>query len=81
MRLFFTQKKLNEIADRVLEDSFPEDRIVFSCLTRQSLQEQTEPPAELFLGTFHNADYYCLNGRKRGEISRIVLASAALPFI
>ena len=78
---FFTQKKLNEIADRVLEDSFPEDRIVFSCLARQSLQEQTEPPAELFLGTFHNADYYCLNGRKKGEISRIVLASAALPLV
>ena len=78
---FFTQKKLKEIANQVLEDRFPADRVVFSCLARQSLQEQTEPPAELFLGTFHNADYYCLNGRKKGEISKIVLASAALPLI
>ena len=78
---FFTQKKLKEIANQVLEDRFPADRVVFSCLARQSLQEQAEPPAELFLGTFHNADYYCLNGRKKGEISKIVLASAALPFI
>ena len=78
---FFTQKKLKEIANQVLEDRFPADRVVFSCLARQSLQEQAEPPAELFLGTFHNADYYCLNGRKKGEISKIVLASAALPLI
>ena len=78
---FFTQKKLKEIADQVLEGEFPADRVVFSCLARQSLQEQPEPPVDLFLGTFHNADYYCLNGRKKEEISRIVLASAALPFI
>ena len=78
---FFTQKKLNEIAEQVLGDQFPQDKIVFSCLARQSLQEQVEPPIELVLGTFHNADYYCLNGRKKSEISNIVLASAALPFV
>jgi len=78
---FFIQKKLNEIAEQVLGDQFPQDKIVFSCLARQSLQEQAEPPIELVLGTFHNADYYCLNGRKKSEISNMVLASAALPFV
>lgn len=77
----FTQEKLSEIADRVLAKRFPTDRVVFSCVARQSLQLQPEPLPELVLGNFHNADYYCLNNRKSKEIGRIVLASAALPFV
>lgn len=78
---FFTQKKLSEIADRVLEKPIPDDKIVFACLARQSLQVQTEPPTELVIGTIHNADYYCLNNREKEEKRDIVLASAALPFV
>lgn len=77
----FTQDKLSEIVDRVLEKKVPSKRIVFSCLARQSIQIQTEPPVDIVLGNFHNADYYCLNFRNRKEINRIVLASAALPII
>ena len=76
---FFTQEKLSEIADGVLEKGIPEDRIVFSCVARQSLQVQMEPPPELILGTFHNADYYCLNNMKKDRIKDYVLASSALP--
>ena len=76
---FFTQEKLSEIADGVLEKGIPEDRIVFSCVARQSLQVQMEPPPELILGTFHNADYYCLNNMKKDRIKEYVLASSALP--
>ena len=74
---FFTQEKLSEIADGVLEKGIPEDRIVFSCVARQSLQVQMEPPPELILGTFHNADYYCLNNMKKDRIKEYVLASSA----
>ncbi len=77
----FTQEKLSEIVERVLEKKLPNHRVVFSCLARESLQVQTEPPPELVLGTFHNADYYCLNNRKKWDIKRLVLASAALPVV
>ena len=78
---FFTQEKLSEIVDEVLKSRFPRDRVVFSCLARQSLQQQKEPPAENALQAFHNADYYCLNNRNVKEISKIVLASSALPLV
>ena len=78
---FFTQEKLSEIVDEVLRSRFPRDRMVFSCLARQSLQQQKEPPAENALQAFHNADYYCLNNRNVKEISKIVLASSALPLV
>ncbi len=78
---FFTQEKLSEIVDEVLRSRFPRDRVVFSCLARQSLQQQKEPPAENALQAFHNADYYCLNNRNVKEISKIVLASSALPLV
>ena len=78
---FFTQEKLSEIVDKVLKSRFPRDRVVFSCLARQSLQQQKEPPAENALQAFHNADYYCLNNRNVKEISKIVLASSALPLV
>ena len=78
---FFTQEKLSEIVDEVLKSRFPRDRAVFSCLARQSLQQQKEPPAENALQAFHNADYYCLNNRNVKEISKIVLASSALPLV
>ena len=55
--------------------------MVFSCLARQSLQQQKEPPAENALQALHNADYYCLNNRNVKEISKIVLASSALPLV
>ncbi len=77
----FNQKKLSEIVRRVLERKIPAQRIVFSCLARQSLQTQTEPPAELVIGQFHNADYYCLNYRNSWDVERIVMASAALPLV
>ena len=77
----FTQKKLADIVKRVLERKIPPNRIVFSCLARQSLQTQVEPPTELVIGQFHNADYYCLNYRNSWDIERIVMASAALPFV
>ncbi len=77
----FTQDKLSEIADRVLKRRFKADRVVFSCLARQSLQDQAEPPAQGVLASFHNADYYCLNGRRDTEIRKIILASAAIPGI
>ena len=77
----FTQEKLSEIVNRVLERKMPTDRIVFSCLARQSLQTQVDPPAESGIGQFHNADYYCLNHRDDRDIERIVMASAALPFV
>lgn len=77
----FTQEKLSEIVKRVLERKIPNDRIVFSCLARQSLQKQTEPPVELAVGQFHNADYYCLNYRNSWDVERIVMASAALPLV
>ena len=38
-----------------------------------------EPPPELILGTFHNADYYCLNNMKKTGSKDYVLASSALP--
>ena len=78
---FFTQEKLSEIVDEVLKSRFPRDRVVFSCLARQSLQQQKEPPAENALQALHNADYYCLNNRNVKEISKIVLASSALPLV
>ena len=78
---FFTQEKLSEIVDEVLKSRFPRDRAVFSCLARQSLQQQKEPPAENALQALHNADYYCLNNRNVKEISKIVLASSALPLV
>ncbi len=78
---FFTQKKLAEIADIVLEKGIGDNRIVFSCVSRPSLRVQTEPRPELVLGSFHNADYYCLNNRKKKEIRDFVLASAALPVV
>ena len=78
---FFTQEKLSEIVDEVLKSRFPRDRVVFSCLARQSLQQQKEPPAENALQALHNADYYCLNNRNVKEISKIVLASSALPMV
>ena len=77
----FTQEKLSEIVDEVLKSRFPRDRVVFSCLARQSLQQQKEPPAENALQALHNADYYCLNNRNVKEISKIVLASSALPLV
>ncbi|HCA21420.1 MAG TPA: hypothetical protein DEO87_03455, partial [Lachnospiraceae bacterium] len=43
----FTQGKLSEIVKRVLERKIPNHRIVFSCLARQSLQKQADPPTEL----------------------------------
>lgn len=77
----FTQQKLSEIVKRVLERKLPENRIVFSCVARQSLQMQVEPPLELAIGQFHNADYYCLNYRNSWDIERLVMASAALPLV
>ena len=77
----FTQGKLSEIVKRVLERKIPNHRIVFSCLARQSLQKQTDPPTELLIGEFHNADYYCLNYRNSWDVERIVMASAALPLV
>ena len=78
---FFSQARLSEIADQVLSRQLPENMVVYSCVARQSLQVQTEPAPELAIGSFHNADYYCLNNRDKDDIKKLVLASAALPFV
>ncbi len=60
---FFTQEKLSEIVDEVLKSRFPRDRVVFSCLARQSLQQQ----GGLFLPG--QAEPAAAEGAARGECS------------
>ncbi len=77
----FNQDKLSAIVDQLLKTRRPGDKIVFSCLARESRKFQQGPPSDSVLAGFYNADYYCLNNREDEDIKKIVLASSAIPFV
>ena len=78
---FFTQEKLEEIAAKMLDRKFVENKIVFVSTARVSFNAQKVKPAKEFWQKIFDADYYCLNGLESANQTNLVLASACLPFV
>ena len=76
-----TQEKLEEIAGKMLANKFTEDKAVFVCTARISLNAQKVKPAEEVWQKVFDGDYYCLNGLEASDQTNLVLASACLPFV